>query len=243
MANWNLWHGCRKYSEGCKNCYVYRIDSAHGRGDSFIVRKNTDFDLPVKKDRYGNYKLIPENGVVFTCMTSDFFIEDADCWRDEAWKMIKTRSDLQFCIVTKRISEAESRLPKDWGGGYDNVAIACTMENQRTAEERLPIFKAFPVKHRLIFCAPLLENIELFGRLGGIDMVSVGGESGENARPCKWEWVKNIFAACKEEKVQFHYHQIGSNFIMNGKAYHLPHRKQFEQAKKAQELLEGEYAG
>ncbi len=28
MANWNPWHGCRKYSEGCQNCYVYRMDEA-----------------------------------------------------------------------------------------------------------------------------------------------------------------------------------------------------------------------
>ena len=114
MSNWNLWHGCHKYSEGCKNCYVYRIDNSHGREDSFIVRKNSDFDRPLKKDRYGNYKLRPEDGVVFTCMTSDFFIEDADYWREDAWKMIKTRSDLKFCIVTKRIKEAEKRLPEDW---------------------------------------------------------------------------------------------------------------------------------
>lgn len=241
MSNWNLWHGCHKYSEGCKNCYVYRIDNSHGREDSFIVRKNSDFDLPLKKDRYGNYKLNPEDGVVFTCMTSDFFIEDADYWREEAWKIIKTRSDLKFCIVTKRIKEAEKRFPKDWGEGYDNVAVACTMENQRAVEERLPIFKALPIKHRLIFCSPLLENIRLFGRLSGIDEVSVGGESGENARPCKWEWVESIFAACKEENVSFHYHQIGSNFIKDGKTYRLPHSKQFGQAKKACKLLEERY--
>ncbi len=238
MANWNLWHGCHKYSEGCKNCYVYRIDSSHGKEDSFIVRKTADFDLPLRKNRYGGYKLAPENGVVFACMTSDFFIEDADCWREEAWKIMKSRPDLQFCIVTKRIKEARERLPADWGNGYDNVAIACTMENQRAVEERLPIFKSFPVRYRLIFCSPLLENLRLFGRLDGIDTVSVGGESGSEARPCKWEWVENIFRACKHDNVPFHNHQIGSSCIKDGKVYHVPHSKQFNQAKKAHKLLE-----
>ncbi len=112
------------------------------------------------------------------------------------------------------------------------------MENQRAVEERLPIFKSFPVRYRLIFCSPLLENLRLFGRLDGIDTVSVGGESGSEARPCKWEWVENIFRACKHDNVPFHYHQIGSNFIKDGKVYHVPHSKQFNQAKKAHKLLE-----
>lgn len=241
MRNWNLWHGCMKYSEGCKNCYVYRIDTSHGRNNSFIVRKNADFDLPLRKDRNGEYKLRPENGTVFTCMTSDFFIEDADLWRDEAWRIMKIRSDLNFCIVTKRITQAEKRFPKDWGDGYENVAIACTMESQRTVEERLAVFCNLPIKHRLIFCAPLLEEIRLEGRLQGIETVSVGGESGENARVCRWEWVKTIFKSCKNDKVAFHYHQIGSNFERDGKIYRIPRNKQFEQARKAQKLLEEMY--
>lgn len=238
MSNWNLWHGCHKYSEGCLNCYVYRTDSSHGRSDSFIVRKNSDFDLPMKKDKNGEYKLKPEGGVVFTCMTSDFFIEDADCWRDEAWKIIKARPDLNFCIVTKRIEQARERLPEDWGEGYLNVAIACTMESQRTADKRLPIFKDFPAKHKIIFCAPLITEISFKDGLDGIEEVSVGGESGGNARPCRWEWVKQIYSACAKYKTAFHYHQIGSNFVKDGKTYHIPHREQFAQAKKAQQLLE-----
>lgn len=240
MPNWNLWHGCHKYSEGCQNCYVYRIDSSHGKSDSFIVRKNSDFDLPLKRTKNGEYKLKPEDGTVFTCMTSDFFIEDADCWRDRAWEIIKTRSDLSFCIVTKRIDRALQCLPSDWGEGYPNVAIACTMESQRTVDKRLPIFKSFPVKHKIIFCAPLITPISFKENLDGIELVSVGGESGTNARPCRWEWVKQIYSDCVKYKTSFHYHQIGSNFIKNGKTYHIPHKEQFAQAKKAQKLLEQE---
>ena len=45
MPTWNPWHGCHKLSEGCLNCYVYRIDSRHGRTSS-VVLKTADFDLP-----------------------------------------------------------------------------------------------------------------------------------------------------------------------------------------------------
>ena len=30
-ASWNPWHGCTKYSEGCRYCYVYRQDEAYGK--------------------------------------------------------------------------------------------------------------------------------------------------------------------------------------------------------------------
>ena len=242
MPNWNPWHGCHKISPGCLNCYVYRIDGSHGKTDSFVVRKTDDFSLPMKKNRQGEYKLRPEDGVVFTCMTSDFFIEDADYWRQEAWDMIRKRPDLQFCIVTKRITQAESRLPADWGDGYDNVAFACTVENNETARLRLPVFKAFPAKHKLIFLAPLLEQVELGKYLDGsdwIEVVSVGGESGINARPCRWEWIENMYKVCLDRNVPFVLHQLGSLFVKDGKEYRLPNRKvQHEQAKKAQEFLE-----
>ena len=239
MSNWNLWHGCHKISPGCLNCYVYRIDGSFGKTDSFIVKKNADFDLPLKKDRHGKYRLKPEDGVVFTCITSDFFIEDADLWRQEAWDIMRKRSDLQFCIITKRITQAESRLPADWGDGYDNVAFACTVENNAMARLRLPVFNAFPAKHKLIFLAPLLEQVELEGYLDGIEEVSVGGESGLGARPCRWEWIEEMYKVCRKTGVPFHIHQLGSLFVKDGREYRLPNRKvQHEQAKKAMQVLE-----
>ncbi len=242
MPNWNLWHGCRKISAGCQNCYVYRIDGSYGKSDSFIVRRTADFSLPLKKDRAGNYKLTADGGLVYTCMTSDFFIEDADLWRQEAWDIIKSRPDLDFCIVTKRITQAESRLPADWGEGYDNVTIACTVENNAAARLRLPVFNALPIKHRFIFCSPLLEQVELGEYLDGIDEVSIGGESGENARECRWEWIEEMFNTCREKGVPCYIHQLGAKFVKDGRTYRLPNRKvQHWQARKAQDLLESGY--
>ena len=55
-AQWNPWHGCKKISPGCLNCYVYRMDAKYGR-DSSVVQKTGNFRLPVMKDRRGEYKL------------------------------------------------------------------------------------------------------------------------------------------------------------------------------------------
>ena len=77
MSVWNPWHGCTRLSSGCKGCVVFRVDAAHGRNTE-LVRKTRAFDLPVRKDRNREYKLRPEDGLVETCCTSDFFHPDAD---------------------------------------------------------------------------------------------------------------------------------------------------------------------
>src|SRR5574344_675299 len=153
-VSWNPWHGCHKLSEGCLNCYVYRQDERHDK-DSSLVTRTAAFDLPVKRKRDGRYKV--ESGTeVDTCFTSDFFVEEADEWRGEAWAMMRLRSDLRFFIITKRIDRFETCLSDDWGEGYENVCIACTVENQSRADYRLPIYLRVPLRHKIIICAPLL---------------------------------------------------------------------------------------
>ena len=95
------------------------------------------------------------------CFTSDFLIDEADKWRDEAWDMIRERFDLNFLFITKRINRLADVVPDDWGDGYDNVAIGCTCENQEMADKRLPVFLSFPIAERYIICEPLLGPIDL----------------------------------------------------------------------------------
>lgn len=109
---WNPWHGCHKKSPGCLNCYMFRRDAKYDL-DSNVVRKTKTFDMIIKKHRDGTY--VVKDELVYVCMTSDFFIEEADLWRKEIWQMIKERSDLNFYIITKRIERFSVFLPDDWG--------------------------------------------------------------------------------------------------------------------------------
>lgn len=159
MEIWNPWHGCHKISGGCLNCYMFRRDAMYDK-ESNIVTKTSTFNAPVKRTRDGSYK-IQESGTVYACMTSDFFIEEADEWRKEAWSFIRERRDLNFYIITKRIERFEFSLPNDWGDGYENVTICATCENQKRADERLPILLTLPIKHRRIIHEPMLEQIDI----------------------------------------------------------------------------------
>ena len=234
MAIWNPWHGCRKFSPGCANCYVYRRDAEFGK-DASIVKRTRQFDAPLKKNRLGEYKMTDDGEYVYCCMTSDFFIEEADAWRPEIWDIIRTRSDLNFSIITKRIHRFNECLPDDWGDGWDNVSIVCTCEDQTAANMRLPIFLNLPIKHKSIICEPLLGRIDIrnFLKSKAISSVICGGESGENARECDFGWVLFLMEQCVESGTAFHFKQTGANFKKGDRIYRIDRKDQMTQAAKA----------
>ena len=157
---WNPWHGCRKYSEGCDHCYLYHLDRAHGKDGGEIYKVKTNFNLPLKKDRQGNFK-VPSGASLRVCMTSDFFLEEADAWRDEAWNMMRLRPDVHFWLLTKRAHRIRACLPWDWLNGWDNVSLNVTAENQARADERLPVLLEIPAKHKGVMVAPFLGAVDL----------------------------------------------------------------------------------
>lgn len=233
-VNWNPWHGCRKYSEGCRNCYVFELDKKRG-GDSSIHQNKTTFAAPIARDRHGVYKIAP-GSAIWTCFTSDFLLEDADEWRSEAWSYIRARSDCDFIIFTKRAARFQTALPIDWGDGYENVRFAVSVENQKRADERIPIFLDTPMRHRSLTVAPMLERIDVrkYLRTGKIDSVSAGGEGYDGARICDYDWILDLRAQCVDAGVPFTFHQTGGRFVKDGRLYIIPyHPLQLSQARKA----------
>lgn len=235
MPMWNPWHGCHKISPGCRHCYVYREDAAFGTDvPTSEVRKTASFHLPLRRDRHKNWKF-PAGTEFALCFTSDFLIEEADGWRDEIWDIIRERDDCRFFFFTKRIDRLSESLPGDWGDGYDNVAIGCSVENQERADYRLPVFLSIPVKHRIVVVAPMIEPVDLRVYLDKekIEEVTVGGESGKYGRPLDFGWVLDLHGQCREAGIPFCFHQTGSHLIKDGRLYHIPREYQHSQARKA----------
>lgn len=230
--NWNLWHGCHKKSEGCKNCYVYRHDEKYGNNTNDVYQTK-NFDLPIRRKKDGNY-LIPSGSFIWTCFSSDFLLEDTDEWRILAWQMIKERQDCHFLFITKRIERFMVNLPIDWKEGWDNVTVCVTCENQKRTDERLPIFKSLPIKHKQIIAEPLLEAIDFSNYLDEtIEQIVVGGESGLKARLCNYNWILQIREICLKNKIDFYFKQTGAYFVKDNILYHIPRYHQSQQAHKA----------
>ena len=187
-ATWNPWQGCHKISLGCENCYMFREKIQYGQEPDIVVRsKPPTFNLPLR---------LKKPMRVFTCSWSDFFIREADAWRDEAWAIIDRTRHLTYQILTKRIERVAARLP--WGAGepWSHVQIVVSVENQEQADRRIPKLLAVNATIRGVSYEPALGPVtfeqswmEHYGNGPpgnnidrGLDWLVVGGESGPGYR-------------------------------------------------------------
>ena len=162
---WNPWRGCHKISAGCKNCYMFREQKRYGRDPSIVVRAaDGTFYAPLR------WK---EPAFVFTCSWSDFFIEDADAWRVDAWDVIRRTPHLTYLVLTKRLENVPSRVPYDWP--LDNVWLGVSIEDQDTADERIPQLPQIPAAVRFVSAEPLLGKLNLSYYLNGCPEPYGGG--------------------------------------------------------------------
>ena len=221
---WNPWHGCIKVSPGCKLCYMYAEKRRYGQEPAAVQRSKTKFREPLK------WK---EPGRVFTCSWSDFFIEEADAWRDEAWEIIRQTPHLEYQILTKRPERIAGRLP--WGDGqpWANVIGMVSVENQPYADERIPLLLAANFARRGISYEPALGPVRFLDYLGplvrwdssgreienrpGLDWVIVGGESGTGSRPFGVAWARSAVEQCRAACVPVFVKQLGPQpFLVAG---------------------------
>ena len=112
---------CVRCSEGCVNCYMYYLDGFRDK-DGAEIYCTSAARYPLSKDRSGQYK-VRSGEMISVCMTSDFFLEEADKWRPEAWSIMRQRSDVIFYLLTKRPQRARQCLPEDWQDGWDNIYL------------------------------------------------------------------------------------------------------------------------
>lgn len=228
-ATWNPWHGCKKVSEGCKYCYMYRDKDRYGHDPTEVLRSKTKFNAPLKW---------AEASLIFTCSWSDFFIQEADLWRDEAWDIIRRTPRHTYQILTKRPERIAECLPEDWGEeGYPNVWMGISAETQQNLDRRLPHLLNVPAQVRFISAEPLLEYVNLLdaGMVADsplndrplVDWVIIGGESGNDTgkwkyRPCEAEWIQNMVMDCQALDIPYFIKQLGTHLAT--KVYHLSDR-------------------
>lgn len=221
-ATWNPWRGCDKVSPGCAHCYMFRDQRRYGRDPSVVVRAaDSTFFAPVRSRKWA------EPRRVFTCSWSDWFHEDADPWRDEAWDVIRRTPQHTYQVLTKRPERILDHLPADWGEGWRNVWMGVTIENRRYVG-RADLLRQVPAVVRFISAEPLLGPLIADGcsfadgnkgwsdgfygpdlELDGIDWLITGGESGGDHRRFDPQWARDLRDACVREGVAFLHKQNG----------------------------------
>jgi protein gp37 len=223
-STWNPWRGCTKVDPTCARCYMFAEQRRYGRDPSVVTRCTPGtFNAPLSP-RWARKRAecIAEHGrhLVFTCSWSDWFHEDADAWRDEAWEVIRRTPDSTYQILTSRPERILAHLPADWGDGWPNVWMGVTI-GTRMQIDRADLLRDVPAAVRFLSCEPLLGPLlppQLVPGASGfdripplylvdIDWVIAGGESGGRIGrrlvdadgvpvPHKLQWVRDLRDAC-----------------------------------------------
>lgn len=230
---WNPVTGCTKVSEGCRHCYAERI-----AGRFWGERKFTE--VQVHYHRLDDPLRWKKPRRVFVNSMSDLFHESVETlFIAEVFSMMQRCPQHTFMILTKRPKRmAELLVRWDHGRSLDhwpvwplpNVWLGVSVENQKAADERIPLLLQTPAAVRFVSCEPLigpvllreewlplLANTEYYATnpvslQNKLDWVIVGGESGPGARPMHPDWVRGLRDACKLASVPFFFKQWGEWF-------------------------------
>lgn len=209
----NPWEGCQKVAPGCDNCYAEARDQRFtggqlwGPGAVRRVMSDSNWSKPMRWQRQAEARGVPIK--VFCGSLCDWADNKApEGQRDRLWAIIRETPMLQWQLLTKRATNIEKYLPKDWGDGYPNVWLGVTVEDRKHGLPRIDVVIEIPAAVRFLSIEPMLEDLGDID-LSGIHWVIVGGESGPNARRMNTSWVIRVHRHCREQSVPFFFKQWG----------------------------------
>lgn len=179
-AKWNEWA-----AKGV--CYA-----CGGKG--FILKKKVEIDCEVCERRG---EIAPYRARVFCASLSDVF-EDRAEWiqpRIRLWRTIQTTPNLDWLLLTKRVENAEqmafeAAYAADAPTWPRNLWLGTTAGSLKRKSE-IDHLRRTSCKTKFLSVEPLLEDLGYID-LTGIAWTIIGGESGDNARPCAVQWIRNV---------------------------------------------------
>ena len=182
---WNPVTGCAVLSPGCTNCYAMRL--AGGRLKHHPSRQGLIDDSKAGPVWNGRVRL-NENWLnqplrwrrprlIFTCAHGDLFHEAVPLeWIDRVWRVMveaHRKHGHIFQVLTKRperMREALGPAGIGWYAGHGAVPspepgiwLGVSVEDQKRADERIPVLLDTPAAVRFISAEPLLGPLWLDG--------------------------------------------------------------------------------
>lgn len=267
-ATWNPLRGCSRVSEGCRHCYaegVAKRFSGPGLPYEGLIAKGGQWNgaiklVPELLDQPLRWRK-PRR--IFVNSMSDLFHENVpESYVQQVFAVMAKARQHTFQILTKRPDRMRAMLAgKDLRWLVDgclqlindgrmspeafsmqwplpNVWLGVSVEDQKTASERIPVLLNTPAAVRWVSAEPLLGAVDLTcigyspadsdwtycwdalsgfraNKCGGtegnpkLDWVVVGGESGKDARPMHPEWARSLRDQCAAAGVPFLFKQWG----------------------------------
>ena len=201
--------GCRKVSEGCRNCYAETLTKNRmgiqvwGNGPRQVTK------APWQNVVKWNNAAVRDGQrrKVFCASLCDLFEDHpvANDTRPRVWELIRRSFNLDWQLLTKRPENIERMLPEGWPDNFEHVWLGTTIEDMRVAK-RADYLRSIPATVRFISYEPALGPLDDLN-LDGIDWVIYGGESGPGYRAEDKDWARSMHRKCGEEGVAFFHKQ------------------------------------
>jgi protein gp37 len=245
-------HFCVKVSEGCKYCYAARFQPRFRNPVRYAAQDADKVEIFLDEKVLMQPIGWKEPHTVFVCsMTDLFYAGHSDDWIDRIFAIMALCPQHTFIIPSKRpdrmheyainFSLARTKQITD---GYPsdqvieqwplpNVWLGTSVEDQASANDRIPLLLNTPATVRFISAEPLLGPIDftrldvggvstidalagfysndiagISGKCNSLDWVITGGESGPN--PLHPDWARSIRDQCQASGTAFFHKQNGS---------------------------------
>lgn len=246
---WNPLRGCSKVSEGCRNCYAAR--QAHRFSGPGLPYEDLTQKTTAGVNWTGKINLVPKildeplrwrkSERVFVNSMSDLFHENVPItFIHDVFKVMAEANWHTFQVLTKRPERMRAVVdyikPLFLGMVFNgskvewplpNVWLGVSVENQKAADERIPLLLQTPAAVRFLSMEPLLGPVDVpevyMKKLdwgdgpkhwpdgaGIIDWIIVGGESGPHARPMHPDWAMSLRDQCQAAGVPYFFKQWGA---------------------------------
>lgn len=251
---WNPVTGCTKVSAGCKHCYAEGIANRRLPHGGFKDREFTEVRCHPERLSLPLSWRKPQR--VFVNSMSDLFHEDVPTdFIDQVFAVMSLCPQHTFQVLTKRPDHMMVYLQDQWTGFRQrtammeikpalshhleyplrNVWLGVSVEDQATADERIPLLLQTPAALRFISYEPALGPVNFARWLdkpwcpthdwaGGfcvqdcgdwrqLNLIIVGGESGPGARAFDVQWARSTVAQCKDAGVAVFVKQLGTRAV------------------------------
>jgi protein gp37 len=246
---WNPVTGCTKVSQGCAHCYAEGIAKRFWGERKFtdVICHEDRLDQPLHIKKAGR--------VFVNSMSDLFHKDVPDEFINQVFAYMRAAEKHTFIILTKRpermkeylqapnrSQEIQKYFTAMRFSGYiptpdsidyvplkdyplPNVWLGVSIEDQKTADERIPLLLQTPAAVRFVSVEPMLGEVEITqhfkydtGWKSALDWVICGCESGPNRRPMDVSWARLLQEQCYIAHIPFFLKQME----IDGKAVKMP---------------------
>ena len=225
---WNPVTGCTPISEGCKNCYAARMARRLAGRNGYP--RYQPFEPTMHPDRLSEPSSWKKPQRIFVCSMGDLFhdyVLNENDFLIKIFAQMLLNKHHTFMLLTKRPANALRFMKRHYKSLPQHIWLGMTAENQRAADERIPILLQIPAAKHFVSVEPMLGPMKLTHikidpqeyrdsltgarywhgyhthTLGKLEWVIAGPETGPGARPCNIDWVRDLQRQCAAAGVPF----------------------------------------